>query len=95
MGAGISTCGVAVFSPSACYAVPMTKLLEETIRRVEQLSEGEQDAAAGALLDYVNHMHGIRLMDEQIAEVSRRIADPNRKLLSLAEARARVERFGS
>ncbi|KJC35101.1 hypothetical protein UP06_37470 [Bradyrhizobium sp. LTSP857] len=73
----------------------MTKLLEEAIRQIEQLPEGEQDAAAGALLDYVRHMHEIRLTDEQVAEVRRRIADPNRKLLSLAEARARVERFGS
>jgi TPP-dependent pyruvate/acetoin dehydrogenase alpha subunit len=73
----------------------MTRLLEEAIRQIEQLPEGEQDAAAGALLDYVRHMHEIRLTDEQIAEVRRRIADPNRKLLSLSEARARVERFGS
>ena len=73
----------------------MTKLLEEAIRQVEQLPEGEQDAAAGALLDYVRHMNEIRLTDEQVAEVRRRIADPNRKLVSLAEARARVERFGS
>jgi hypothetical protein len=40
-------------------------------------------------------MHKIRLTDEQVAEVRRRIADPNRKLLSLDEARSRVERFGS
>jgi hypothetical protein len=73
----------------------MTKLLKEAIRQVEQLPEGEQDAAAGALLDYVRHMHEIRLTDEQVAEVRRRIGDPNRKLLSLAEARARVERLGS
>jgi len=73
----------------------MTKLLDEAIRRVEQLPEGEQNAAAGALLDYVAHMREIRLTDEQIAEVQRRISDPNRKLLSLAEARARIDRFGS
>ncbi|WP_334538297.1 hypothetical protein [Bradyrhizobium sp. AZCC 2230] len=73
----------------------MTKLFEDAIRQVEQLPEGEQDAAAGALLDYVKHMREIRLTDEQVAEVLRRIADPNRKLLSLAEARARVEGFGS
>ena len=95
VGERISTCSVAVLSPSTCYASPMTKLLEEAIRQVEQLPEGEQDAAAGALLDYVRHMNEIRLTDEQVAEVRRRIADPNRKLVSLAEARARVERFGS
>ena len=73
----------------------MTKLLQEAIRQLERLPEGEQNAAAGALLDYVKHMHEIRLTDEQVAEVRRRKANPNRRLLSLVEARARVERFGS
>jgi hypothetical protein len=31
----------------------MTKLLEQALREVEQLPEGEQGAAAGALLDFV------------------------------------------
>ena len=43
----------------------MTKLMDEAIRQVAQLSEGEQDAAAGALLDYVKHMRAIQLTDEQ------------------------------
>ncbi|MET3334321.1 MULTISPECIES: hypothetical protein [Bradyrhizobium] len=73
----------------------MTKLLDEAIRQVVQLPEGEQDAAAGALLDYVKHMRDIQLTEEQIAEVRRRRADPNRKFLFLDEVRARVERFGS
>ena len=73
----------------------MTKLLDEAIRQVEQLSEGEQDAAAGALLDYVRHMQDIRLTDEQVAEVRRRRAAPNRKFLSLDEVRARIERLRS
>ena len=72
----------------------MTKLLEQALRQVEQLPEGEQDAAAGALLDYVN-MRDMRLTDEQVAEVRRRRADPNRKLLSHAEARERIGRLGS
>lgn len=73
----------------------MTKLMDEAIRQVAQLSEDEQDAAAGALLDYVKHMRELELTDEQVAEVRRRRADPNRKFLSLDEVRARVERFGS
>ncbi len=73
----------------------MTKLLEEAIRQLEHLPEGEQNAAAGALLDYLQHMHEMGLTDEQVAEVRRRRSNPNRRLLSLAEARARVERFGS
>jgi hypothetical protein len=65
------------------------------LRQVEQLSEAEQDAAAGALLDYVKHMSGMRLTDAQVAEVRRRRADPNRKLLSHEEARERIARLGS
>src|SRR6266702_258297 len=95
MDARISTRGVAVLSHLTCYAICMSKLLDEAIRQVEQLPEGQQDAAAGALLDYVKHMQEIRLTDEQIAEVRRRRADPNRNFLSLDEVRARVERFGS
>lgn len=70
----------------------MTKLLEEAIRQVEQLPENEQEAATGALLDYVRHMHEVRLTDEQIAEVCRRIADPNRwgASVELEESRCRL-----
>jgi hypothetical protein len=73
----------------------MTKLLEQALRQVEQLPDGEQDAAAGALLDYVKHMREVRLTDAQIAEVRRRIDDPNRKLVSHDEARDRIARLGS
>lgn len=73
----------------------MTKLLDEAIRQVVQLPEGEQDAAAGALLDYLKHMREIQLTEEQIAEVRRRRTDPNRKFLSLDEVLARVDRFGT
>jgi hypothetical protein len=82
-------------SPPDWYSQAMTKLLEEAFRQVEQLPEGDQDAAAGALLDYVKHMRDMQLTDAQVAEVRRRIADPNRKLLSHAEARDRIERLGS
>jgi hypothetical protein len=72
----------------------MTKLLEQAVRQVEQLPEGEQDAAAGALLDYVKHMRDMRLTDAQVAEVRRRRADPHRKFLSHAEALERIGRLG-
>jgi hypothetical protein len=78
-----------------CYIAAMTKLLEHAVRQVEQLPEGEQDAAAAALLDYVKHMRELRLSDEQVAEVRRRIANPHRKLISHEEARERISRLGS
>jgi hypothetical protein len=73
----------------------MTKLLEHALRQLEQLPEGEQDAAAGALLDYLKHMQDVQLTDAQVAEVRRRRANPNRVLVSEAEARERIWRLGS
>lgn len=66
----------------------MTKLLRDTIKQVEQLPDGEQDAAAVAMLDYLAHKRDLRVSDEQLAEIRRRRADPNRKLVSHDEARA-------
>lgn len=73
----------------------MTKLLEHALREVERLPESEQDAAAGALLDYVKHMRELQLTDEQVAEIRRRLANPNRNLISHAAARERISRLGS
>jgi hypothetical protein len=76
------------------YIVCMTKLVEEALRQIEQLPPSDQDAAAGAMLDYVKHMRDMRLTDEQLAEVRRRRTTPDRKLLSHAEARERISRLG-
>jgi predicted nucleic acid-binding protein len=73
----------------------MTKLLRDTIKQVEQLPDGEQDAAAVAMLDYLAHRRDLRVSDAQIAEIRRRRADPNRKLVSHDEARARIKRLGA
>jgi hypothetical protein len=78
---------------ATCYIATLTKLLEQALRQIEQLPEGEQDAAA--LLDYVKHMRDMRLTDAQVAEVRRRRADPDRRLVSHAEARERIARLGS
>jgi len=72
----------------------MTKLLEQALRQIELLPDSEQDAAAGVLLDYVKHMHDMRLTDAQVAEVRRRVADPDRRLVSHADARERIARLG-
>ena len=71
----------------------MTKLLRDTMKQVEQLPEGEQDAAAVALRDYLEHRKDLRVSDEQLAEIRRRRADPYRKLVSHDEARVRIKRF--
>jgi hypothetical protein len=73
----------------------MTRLLRDTLKQVEQLPDGEQDAAAVAMLDYLAHRRDLRVSDEQLAEIRRRRADPNRKLVSHDEARKRIKRFGA
>ena len=73
----------------------MTKLLRDTLNQVEQLPEAEQDAAAGALMDYLAHRRDLRLTDEQLADIRRRRADPNRTLVSHEVARARIGRLGA
>jgi len=73
----------------------MTKLLRDAISQVENLPDGEQDAAAVAMLDYLAHRHDLRVSDEDIAEIRRRRADPDRKLVSHDEARARIKRLGA
>ena len=73
----------------------MTELLEEALRQIARLPADDQDAAAGALLDYVKHMRNMRLTDDQIAEVQRCLNNPNRVLLSAADVRERIERLGS
>ena len=80
---------------AACYIDYMTKLLRDVLKQVEQLPEGEQDAAATAMLDYLTHRRDLRVSDEDLAEILRRRADPNRKLVSHEEARERIKRLGA
>jgi hypothetical protein len=73
----------------------MTKLLEEAIAKVRQLPEDEQNAAAGALLDYLNSMQDLQLTDEQLAEVRRRRAMKEPVTLTLDELDERLRRRGA
>lgn len=59
------------------------------------MPDAEQDAAAGALMDYLAHRRDLRLTDEQLADIRRRRADPNRKLVSHEDARARIGCLGA
>jgi hypothetical protein len=72
----------------------MTKLLDEAIAKVRQLPEDEQNAAAGALLDYLGASRELLLSDEQIAEVRRRRAVKNPVTLTLEQLDERLRRRG-
>jgi hypothetical protein len=54
----------------------------------------QEDAAKVLMLMEASDQSTYRLSDEQVAEVERRIVNPDRKLLSLAEVRERISRFG-
>jgi hypothetical protein len=71
----------------------MTKLLEQALRQIEQLPDSDQNAAAAVLIDYLAHRDDMRLSDSQLAEVRRRRADPERKLVSHDEAKERLSRL--
>jgi hypothetical protein len=72
----------------------MTRLLQKAFEQARQLPDEEQDAAAGALLDYLDHMRDLRLTDEQVAAVRRRLAEPERRKLALDEVRNRLRQLG-
>lgn len=72
----------------------MTKLLEEAVKVLRELPDGRQAAAARAIINYGADDDEIQLSDEQVAEIERRIADPNRKFISLAELDKRIRHLG-
>jgi hypothetical protein len=72
----------------------MTKLLDEAVKVLRGLPEGEQEKAARAIIDYGAHDDGLQLTDEQVVEIERRIANPDRKFISLAELSKRLRRHG-
>jgi hypothetical protein len=67
-------------------------ILERVLTWPEQRQE---DAAKMLMLMESTDQSVYRLTDEQVAEVRRRIANPDRKLLSPTEARERILRLGS
>jgi hypothetical protein len=72
----------------------MTKLLEEVIAQVRELSEDAQDMAAAELMRYLAVSRDPQLSDAQLAEVRRRRAEQNPASLSLDQFDTRLRRFG-
>lgn len=75
----------------------MTKLLQQAITEVQKLSAEEQDQIAEqimAALDERSHGASLQLSEEQLAELRRRLGDPNPRLLDGEEFRIRLRRLG-
>ena len=73
----------------------MTKLLQDAIEKLKELPESRQNELAVALIEVAECDQGdYRLTDEQVAEVRRRRANPDRKFVTVAEARKRLRHYG-
>jgi hypothetical protein len=73
----------------------MSNLIDDAVRALRNLPEDVRDAAARAIIDYqAGYDDDVQLSDEQVEEVERRIADPNRKFISLSELDKRIRRLG-
>jgi hypothetical protein len=72
----------------------MTKLLAEALKVLRDLPQEEQEKAARAIIDYGAREDKLQLTDEQVVEIERRMANPERKFISLAELRKRLHRYG-
>jgi hypothetical protein len=72
----------------------MTKLVEDAVKVLRELPDDMQAAAARAIMEYgASQDDDMWLSDDQVAEVERRMADPNRQFLSLSQVRDRLRRF--
>lgn len=73
----------------------MTKLLEQAIAEIRKLPEKRQDEAAEVLLGMaVQDPGSLQLTKRQIAEVKRRLQDPNDRRMTDAEAKLAFQDFG-
>jgi hypothetical protein len=70
----------------------MTKL-DRAIAKLKELPADMQEGWAAMILSQLEVQDRYTLTDEQVAEVKRRLADPNPKYLSLEEFEAFVERL--
>jgi hypothetical protein len=68
-----------------------SKILKEVLERVETWPEERQDVAANLLIEMEQQdAYSVGLSDSQLREVERRLAKPNKKFVTLAEARKRL-----
>lgn len=73
----------------------MKKLLDEAVKVLRGLPDDEQEKAARAIIDYGAHADELQLSGEQVVEIERRVANPDRKFISLIEMSNRLRRHGA
>ena len=69
----------------------VSRTLEEVLQRVQAWPEDPQDDAANLLIEMEQQdAHSIGLSDSEVQEVERRLGKPDKKFVTLAEARERL-----
>ena len=58
------------------------------------MPEDRQETAARAIINYGSEDDDLQLTDEQVAEIERRMANPNRKFIFLQELDKRIRHIG-
>jgi hypothetical protein len=71
----------------------MNKKVELAVAELMKLPHEEQEIAAEAILDFASAARGLELSDEQLAEVQRRLAEPDPKSLTISEVRTRLRKL--
>lgn len=72
----------------------MADLVEQAVQVLRGLPDDRQEQAARAIITYGSEDADIQLTDEQVKEIERRLANPKRKFISLAELDKRLRRLG-
>ena len=73
----------------------MNKLIDDAVEVLRHLPENVQEAAARAIINYgASQDDELHVSDAQVAEIERRMANPNRAFLSIAEVRQRLRPYG-
>ena len=72
----------------------MIKLVQEAIEVLKEMPEDRQETAARAIINYGTDDDELQLTDEQVAEIERRVTNPNRKFISLQELDKRLRHLG-
>ena len=68
--------------------------MQEAIEVLKEMPEDRQETAARAIINYGSEDDDLQLTDEQVAEIERRMANPNRKFVSLQELDKRIRHIG-
>lgn len=73
----------------------MSKLIDDAIDALRRLPEDMQEAAARTIIDFANQDGDVEIDDEQVVEIERRMAEPNRTFMTLDEARGQLRHLGA